>query len=204
MANVAHEQEAGDALHNATLEVAEELERILKEQSRLQDDLDSSSDVLTAATKEFADCWAAHEATGAKLCHAFREVSNRRAVHDELSVAAKQALQRTLEVKRKATELQKDVAIQKERTRRIMNEHTRTEVHVNDGIGSFPRPYRATELIEEWQFRLQGGQRVSAPADHGQVILFERKQLSRYSSVECEAEQVPCPFDEQSSSKIHQ
>ena len=35
----------------------------------------------------------------------------------------KQALQRTLEVKRKATELQEDVAIQRERTRRAMNEH---------------------------------------------------------------------------------
>ena len=80
MANVAHEQEAGDALHNVTLEVAEELERTFKEQSRLQDDLDSSSDAPTEATKEFADCWAAHEATGAKLCHAFREVGNRRAV----------------------------------------------------------------------------------------------------------------------------
>ena len=80
MANVALEEEAGDALHVATLEVAEELERTLKEQSRLQDD---------------------------------REVSNRRAVHDELSMAAKQALQRTLEVKRKATELQEDVAIQR-------------------------------------------------------------------------------------------
>ena len=101
MANVAHEQEAGDALHVATLEVDEELERTLKEQSRLQDALDSSSDVLTAATKEFAERWAAREATGVKLCHAFREVSNRRAVHDELSVAAKHALQRTLEVKRK-------------------------------------------------------------------------------------------------------
>ena len=78
------------------LEVAEELERTLTEQSRLQDDLDSSSDVLTAATKEFAS--AAHEAAGVKLCHAFREVSNCRTVHDELSVAAKQALQRTLEV----------------------------------------------------------------------------------------------------------
>ena len=100
--NVAHEQEAGDAMHVETLAVAEELERTLKEQSRLQDDLDSSSDVLTAGTKEFADCWAAHEVTAVKLCHAFREVSNRRAVHDEVSVAAKQALQRTLEVKRKS------------------------------------------------------------------------------------------------------
>ena len=64
MANVAHEQEAGDVLFVATLEVAEELECTLKEQSRLQDDLDSSSDALTAATKDFTDCWAAHEATG--------------------------------------------------------------------------------------------------------------------------------------------
>ena len=113
MANVTHVQEAGDSLHVATLEVAEELERTLKEQSRLQEDQDSSSDVLTAATKEFADCWAAHEATGVKLRHGFREVSNRRAVHDELSVAEKQALQRTLEGKRKDTELQEDVAIQR-------------------------------------------------------------------------------------------
>ena len=30
----------------------------------------------------------------------------------------------------------------------------------------------ATEVIEEWQFRLQGWQRMSAPAsDHGEVIL---------------------------------
>ena len=145
VANVAHEQEAGDALHVATFQVAEELERTLKEQSRLEDDLDSSSssDVLTAATKDFANCWAAHEATGVKLCNAFREVSNRRAVHGELSVAAKQALQRTLEVKRKATELQEDVAIQRERTRRIMGEHARAEGHVNDGIGSLGKALRA-------------------------------------------------------------
>ena len=52
-ANVTHEQEAGDTLHVATLEVAEELERTLKEQRRLQDDLDNSSDALAAATKDF-------------------------------------------------------------------------------------------------------------------------------------------------------
>ena len=67
MANVTHEQEAGDTLHVATLEVAEELERTLKEQSRPRDDLDSSCDALTAATKDFTDCWAAHEATGVRL-----------------------------------------------------------------------------------------------------------------------------------------
>ena len=70
MANVTSEHEAGDVLHAATLEVAEELERTQKDQGRLQDDLDCSCDDLAAATKEFSDCWAAHEATGVKLCNA--------------------------------------------------------------------------------------------------------------------------------------
>ena len=38
-----------------------------KNQGRLQDDLDCSFDDLAAATKEFSDCWEAHEATGVKL-----------------------------------------------------------------------------------------------------------------------------------------
>ena len=190
MANATHEQQAGDTLHVATLEVAEELGRSLKEQSRLQDDLDSSSDALTAATKDFTDCWAAHEATGVRLCNAFREVRNRRAAHDELCVDAKKALQRTLEVKRKATEIQEDVAIHRERTRRVTNEHARAEGHVNHGIGSLgkalPAAARAAHSLtcgvpdeggdrahRGVQFRLQGGQRMSAPAsDHGEVILI--------------------------------
>ena len=90
MANVTNEQEAGEKLHVATLEVAEELERALKDQGRLQDDLDCSSDALAAATKEFSDCWAAHEATGGKLCNAFREVCNRRAAHEEICVDAEE------------------------------------------------------------------------------------------------------------------
>ena len=83
-----------------------------------------------------------------------------------------------------------------------MIEHARAEGHVNDGIGSLGKVLQAaarathnltcgvldresnevkylreaTELNEEWQFRLQGGQRVSAPAsDHGEVILMEPK-----------------------------
>ena len=126
--------------------MAEELERTLKEQCRLQDDLDSSNDALTTATKDFPDCWAAHEGTGARQCSAFREVSNRRAVHDELCVAAKKALQRTLEVKRKATEIQEDVAIHRERTRRLTNEHARAEGHVNDGRGSLGKAQQAGRL----------------------------------------------------------
>ena len=57
-------------------------------------------------------------------------------------MAAKQALQRTLEVKRKATELQEDVSIQRERTRRMMND-ARAEGHVNDGIGSLGKVLQA-------------------------------------------------------------
>ena len=93
-------------------------------------------DALTTATKEFSDCWAAPEATGVKLCNAFRKVCNRRAAREEICVDAKKALQRTFEVKRKATEIQEDVAAHRERTRRITNEHARAEGHVNDGIGS--------------------------------------------------------------------
>ena len=100
MANVTSEQEAGDVLHVATLEVAEELERAQKDQGRLQDDLDCSSDALTVATKEFSDCWAAHEATGAELCNAFRVVCNRHAAHEEICVEARKALHRTNEIKR--------------------------------------------------------------------------------------------------------
>ena len=53
MANVTSEHGAGDVLHAATLEVAEELERTQKDQGRLQDDLDCSCDALAAATKKF-------------------------------------------------------------------------------------------------------------------------------------------------------
>ena len=89
MANVTSEHEAGYVLHAATLEVAEELERTQKDLGRLQDDLDCSCDDLAAATKEFSDCWAAHEATGVKLCNAFREVCNRRATHEVICVEPK-------------------------------------------------------------------------------------------------------------------
>ena len=95
------------------------------------------------ATKEFSDCWAAHEATGVKLCNAFRDVCNRRAAHEVICVDAKKALHRTFEIKRKATETQDDVATHRERTRPITNEHARTEGHVNDGIGSLGRALQA-------------------------------------------------------------
>ena len=126
------EHEAGDVMHAATSE------KWLKSsnQGRLQDDLDCLCDALTAATKQFSDYWAAHEATGVKLCSAFREVCNRRAAHEEICVGAKKALHRTFEIKGKATEIQEDVAAHRDRTRRITNEHVRAEGHVNDGIGS--------------------------------------------------------------------
>ena len=84
-----------------------------------------------------------HEATGGKLGNSFREVCNRRACHEELCVEAKKAVSRILEVKRKATEIQEDVAAHRERTRRITNEHARAEGHVNDGIGSLDQALQA-------------------------------------------------------------
>ena len=201
MANVTSEHEAGYVLHAATLEVAEELERAQKDQGRLQDDLDCSSDALTAATKEFSDCWAAHDATG--VCNVFREVCNRRAAHEEICVDAKKVLQRAFETKRKATEIHEDVAAHRERTRRITNVHARAEGHVNDGIGSLGKapqaaakathsltcgvPDResnetkylreATELIQKWQHQLLSGQPMSGPpSEHSEVILVERQR----------------------------
>ena len=119
--------------------MAEELERTQKDQGRLQDDLDCSCHDLAAATKEFSDCWAAHEATGVKLCNVFREVCNRRATREVICIEAKKALHRTFEIKRKASEIQEGVATHRERTRRFTKEHARAEGHVNDGSGSLDR-----------------------------------------------------------------
>ena len=194
MANVTSEHEAGDAIHAAASETAEELERDQKDQGRLQDDLDCSSDDLAAATKDFSDCSAAHEATSAKLCNAFREVCNRRATHEAICVEARKALHRTYDIKRKASEIHESLSTHRERTRRISNEHARADANVDDGIGSLGRAVQAaakeqldmwrpreinevrylretTELIESWQLQLQGGQAMTGPSsEHSEVI----------------------------------
>ena len=110
MASVTSEHEAGDAIHAMAAETSGELERVQKDQGRLQDDLDCSCDDLAAATRGFSDCWAAHEATSAKLCNAFREVCNRSATHEAICVEARKALHRAYEIKRKALEIQEGLA----------------------------------------------------------------------------------------------
>ena len=110
LANVTSEHEAGDVTHTAAAETAGELERVQKDQGRLQDDLDCSCGDLAAATREFSDCWAAHEATSAKLCNACREVCNRRTTHEVICVEEWKALHRTFEIKRKASERQEALA----------------------------------------------------------------------------------------------
>ena len=85
-----------------------------------KDDLDCSNDDLAAPTREFSDCWAAHEAT----------VCNRRATHEAICVEARKALHRTYDTKRKASEKQESLATHTKPTRRISNEHARAEGHV--------------------------------------------------------------------------
>ena len=155
--------------------------------------MDCSNDDLAAPTREFSDCWAAHEAT----------VCNRRATHEAICVEARKALHRTYDTKRKASEKQESLATHRERTRRISNEHARAEGHVNDGIGSLGRAVQAaakathsltcgvpdresnevkylpeaTELIEGWQLQLQGGQSMNGPSsEQSKVILVERQR----------------------------
>ena len=162
MANVTHEQEAGDNIARSDSGSVRRGRKILKEQVRVQDDLDNSSDALTTATKDFIDCRAVHEATGVNFCNAFREVSNRRAAHEELREEAEKVLQRTFEVKRKATEIQEDVVIHRERTRRITNTPGLKATNARDThsltCGAPDRESNetkylreATELIKEWQ-----------------------------------------------------
>ena len=59
--------------------------------------------------KNFPIVWK-HTATGVKFCNVFREVCNRRANHEVISVEAKKALDRTLERKCKASEVQEGVS----------------------------------------------------------------------------------------------
>ena len=95
------------------------------------------------------------------------------------------------------------MAADRERTRRITNEHARAEGHVNDGTGSLGKALQAaakathsltcgvpdreinetkylreaTELIEAWQHQLLSGQPMSGPpSEHAEVILVERQR----------------------------
>ena len=143
MANVTSEHEAGDVLHAATLEVAAELEQTQEDQGRQRDDLDGSCEELAATTKEFSGCWAAHEATGVKLCSAFRDVCNRRAAHEVICVETKKALHRTFEIK-----IQESVATHRERTRRITNEHATSMMALGQSLA---RRSRSHALPDMWR-----------------------------------------------------
>ena len=201
---VACEHEEGDVYEMAA-RVAEELDRAHKEQERLQDELEFTSESIVTASKEFTSSWALHNAacenvneTSANLNGAFREVSNRRATHEAVCAEVKRACQRTSECKRKAMEAHESVVSDKERTKRVTNEHTRAEAaHSLGNLGccvkeaaaathSLTCGYRnrerdeihylkqATELIEEWQKQLQGVPPVSRPSsEHGEVVLIE-------------------------------
>ena len=120
--------------------------------------------------------------TSAQLSGAFREASNRRATHEATCSEVEKGSPRTLEVKRKATEALERMSTHRERSRRVTNEHTKSEVAVNNSLGWFGRCvkataqathsltcgvldresneirylHQATELIEEWQRQLQG------------------------------------------------
>ena len=89
MKKVTLENEEADMLYAVASEVEDELDRALKDQDRLQDELEFTCEGMVAASREFTSCWALHNAgcanvnnTSAKLSGAFREVSNRRATHE--------------------------------------------------------------------------------------------------------------------------
>ena len=76
----------------------------LKDQDRLQDELEFTCEGMVAVSKEFTNCWDLHDAacanvnnTSAKLSGAFREVGNRRATHEATCAEGKKASQRAAE-----------------------------------------------------------------------------------------------------------
>ena len=108
MKKVTLETEEGDMLYAVASEVGEELDT-LKDQDRLQDELEFTCEGMVAVSKEFTNCWDLHDAacanvnnTSAKLSGAFREVSNRRATHEATCAEGKKASQRAAELRRKS------------------------------------------------------------------------------------------------------
>ena len=85
-----------------------------KDQDHLQDEVDGSCEELAVASREFSDCWTAHETVSAKLCSAFREVHTERAAHETVCVEARKAWQRTYDLKRKASEAQENLLSHRE------------------------------------------------------------------------------------------
>ena len=96
---------------------------------------------------------------------------------------------------------QENLFSHRERTRKITNEHARTESLVDNSLGALVYAVKdaathsltcgipdresndirylkqATELIEEWQNQLQGVHPVSRPSsDHDDVVLIERQR----------------------------
>ena len=159
--------------------------------------------VLVTASKEFSNCWATHEAASVKLSSASREVSNRRPTHEAICAEVKKASLRTTDLKRKTMEAHENMISHRKRTRRITNEHTRSEAAVNNSLGNLGCCVKeaaaaihsltcgipdsenneiryleqASELIEELQRQLQGVQPVNAQtSEHEGVVLVERQR----------------------------
>ena len=202
MKKVTSEHEEGAVLYATVTEATDELEPAQKDQDSLQDELDCSCEDTATAAREFSNCWAAQEAAISKTSSALREICNKRATHETMCVEAREAWQRTYDLKREVSEAQENVWSHKEQTRRFSNEHAKTEGVVNDALGSLGQAVRAaaqathsltcgvpdresseikylreaTDAIENWQQQLEVGQLVSkAPSEHGEVILIERQ-----------------------------
>ena len=67
MKKVTLETEKGDMLCPVASEVGEELDRALKDQDRLQDELEFTCEGMVPASKEFTNSWALHNAACANV-----------------------------------------------------------------------------------------------------------------------------------------
>ena len=76
MRKVTFETEEGDMLCAVASEVGEELERVLKDQDRLHDELEFTCEDMVTASKEFTNCWALHNPAWALHKAACANVNN--------------------------------------------------------------------------------------------------------------------------------
>ena len=126
---------------------------------------------MVSASKKFTN-WTLHNAacanvnnTSAKLSGTFRESSNSRATREATCAEAKKASQRTFEVKRKATEAHDKMSSYRERSRRVTNDHARSESAGNKRLGWLDRCVQKTAQATHRENEIRCLKQATEPAE---------------------------------------
>ena len=132
MKQMEHETAEGDMLFAVAYEAMDDLDKAQKAQA-----LKATRESMDVVFRAFRNCWASVDG-------AFRELSFCRALRGAVCVDLDGANQRTDELKRKADDAHDRTRSHRERCRRAMKEHMKSEEALNYKLGcltkSQPRP----------------------------------------------------------------